>query len=345
MQQQQEQAKVVAVTGASGYIAGQVIKALLEEPGKYRVKGSVRSLADPTKVAHLRQLFPALELFEADLVNEGSFDTPFQGCDYVLHTASPFQLTVKDPQRDLIDPAVNGTLNVLRAAAKAETVKRVVVTSSVAAITTQAVPPPDKVWTEADWNLDSTIENAPYRLSKRLAEEAAWNFVKELNKEREGASKPKLELVTLCPAFVLGPPLSSRTDGESVRAVKGFLTGDFKESGTKPLCFGIVDIRDVARAHVNAIEKNEAVGNRYLLSSNEGYSMLELAQMIRDEEDLSEFRDQLPDKQVGEFAYRPKLSHAKAEKELGIEFKPVKQSVVDMARALISLGIVTPPSK
>ncbi len=104
----------VVVTGASGFIAGHVIEQLLAKG--YRVKGSVRSLADEGKVKHLREKFHGLELFEADLLSEGSFDAAVAGADYVVHTASPFIITVADPQRDLIEPAVKGTLNVLWAA-------------------------------------------------------------------------------------------------------------------------------------------------------------------------------------------------------------------------------------
>lgn len=326
------------MTGASGFIAGQVIKALYERHPSWKVKGSVRSVADPSKVQHLRTLFPHLELFEADLVKEGSFDEAFRGCDYVLHTASPFQLVVEDPQRDLLDPAVKGTLNVLRAAAKAESVKRVVLTSSVAAIVGEQIE--GKVYTEDDWNLVSTIQDSPYRLSKRLAEETAWNFVKELNVEREHQGKPKLELVTICPSFVLGPPLSSRTDGESCRAMKGILSGAFKESGCRPLALGSVDVRDVALAHVVALEKPEAVGKRYILSSTTCYTLLDYANILRGDEQFRDFVDRLPDKINGDIGFRPLISHERAEKELGIVFTPIEKTIVDMAKQFIELGMV-----
>jgi len=106
----------VAVTGASGYIAGPIINLLFERG--YQVKASVRSLSDPTKTSHLKTLFPSLQLFEADLLKEGSFDEAFKDCDFVIHTASPFQLQVSDPQKDLVDPALKGTLNVLNAVKK-----------------------------------------------------------------------------------------------------------------------------------------------------------------------------------------------------------------------------------
>lgn len=126
-------AHVVAVTGVSGYIGSEVVKQLLEKG--YTVRGTVRSKSNTSKVQHLLKLSDALpgtlELFEADLLNSDDFDEVVRGSDFVLHTASPFVTSVGDPQRDLIDPAVNGTTSVLTAAGKAG-IRRVVVTSSVA---------------------------------------------------------------------------------------------------------------------------------------------------------------------------------------------------------------------
>ena len=129
----QHAAQVVAVTGVSGYIGSEVVKQLLEKG--YTVRGTVRSKSNTSKVQHLLTLSDALpgqlELFEADLLKDGDFDNVVRGADFVLHTASPFFTETSDPQKDLVDPAVNGTTNVLNAAGKAG-IKRVVVTSSVA---------------------------------------------------------------------------------------------------------------------------------------------------------------------------------------------------------------------
>ena len=128
-----EAARVVAVTGVSGYIGSEVVKQLLEKG--YTVRGTVRSKANTSKVQHLQKLSDALpgnlELFEADLLKAGDFDEVVRGADFVMHTASPFFTETNDPQKDLVDPAVNGTTNVLNAAGKAG-IKRVVLTSSVA---------------------------------------------------------------------------------------------------------------------------------------------------------------------------------------------------------------------
>ncbi|KAL3152539.1 hypothetical protein ABBQ32_001567 [Trebouxia sp. C0010 RCD-2024] len=163
-------ARVVAVTGVSGYIGSEVVKQLLEKG--YTVRGTVRSKANTSKVQHLLKLSDALpgnlELFEADLLKAGDFDEVVCGADFVLHSASPFFTETNDPQKDLVDPAVNGTTNVLNAAGKAG-IKRVVLTSSVAAVRSGKFTEPPvngKLYTEEDWNKTSTLQGEPYNLSK-----------------------------------------------------------------------------------------------------------------------------------------------------------------------------------
>ena len=156
----------ILVTGASGFIASRIVEQLLAKG--YGVRGTVRSLKTDKErdLAPLRALEGAadrLELVEADLLAEGSFDRAAAGCEYVMHTASPYVLDAKDPQRDLVDPAVSGTRNVLSACQRAATVKRVVLTSSMAAITDE--PESDHVLTESDWNEKSSLERNPYYYS------------------------------------------------------------------------------------------------------------------------------------------------------------------------------------
>jgi dihydroflavonol-4-reductase len=128
-----------------------------------------------------------LELVKADLTTDGAFDAIIKDVEYVLHIASPFIMEVKDPQKDLVDPAVKGTLAVLNACEKSGTVKKVVITSSIAAITDS--PNPKVTYTELDWNKDSSLTRNPYYYSKRMAEETAWNFMKE--------KSPKFTLATI----------------------------------------------------------------------------------------------------------------------------------------------------
>mmetsp|Transcript_15165 Transcript_15165/g.52697 ORF Transcript_15165/g.52697 Transcript_15165/m.52697 type:complete len:333 (-) Transcript_15165:128-1126(-) len=322
---------IVAVTGGSGYIAGHCIHQLLEKG--YTVRATVRDKSNATKVKHLTDSFPGVQLYEADLLSEGSFDEFCAGAHIVLHTASPFQLTIEDPQRDLVDPAVKGTLNVLRSAKKAGTVRRVVVTSSCAAVAPNKPPEdPEYVFTEDDWNDDASLTEAPYRFSKAEAERAAWKFAEE-----EG-----LDVVVINPSFVLGPPFSARTDSTSVKFVLNCLNGGIKAAGgTGPACFGAVDVRDIARAHIAAFE-NEGAKGRYIMSSSEGVSHFELATFLREDPAFEGFP--VPDKQKEAPARRPKYDHSKAERELGITFTDVRTAVTDMGKYLVETGMVAKPA-
>jgi len=314
--------------GVSGFIAGWVAKLLSERNG-YVVRGTVRDLNSAEKVKHLRELLPKVQLFQADLVKEGTFDEATKGVDIVFHTASPFQLTVADPVKDLVEPALQGTLNVLRAVQRAGTVKRVVLTSSVAAVISSSfmAANPDHAFTEEDWNNTSTIEAEAYRYSKVEAEKAAWAFAKE----------HKIDLVTICPSFVLGPPLSARTDSTSVATIVSCFDGSKVASGVGgPVAFGAVDVRDVAEAHILAAEKKEASG-RYIVSSERGYSQFELVHVIRQTGRFNQYP--LPTKETVPVKMRQRFNLSKV-KALGVQFRPIEVTLIDMAEALIKLGVI-----
>lgn len=234
----------VLVTGATGFIAAHLVEQLLD--AGYTVRGTARQAPPAGRTG--------LEYVVADLTRPGAFDEAVNGCDVVMHTASPYALTVKDPQRDLVDPAVNGTLNVLRACAKAPSVRRVVLTSSMAAITDE--PPQDHALDESDWNTRSSLTRNPYYYSKTLAERTAWDFV-----ERE---RPGFSLVAINPFMVVGPSLGPSLN-VSNRVFADMLTG--KYPGLVSLAWGITDVRDVARAHVLAMETPSARG-RYLCAGD-----------------------------------------------------------------------------
>src|SRR6266404_1605076 len=201
---------LVLVTGATGYIAGHCIRELLEHG--YRVRGTVRSLADPTKTEHLRriaaQLGGSLELVEADLTADRGWRDAATGCTYVQHVASPFPAEVPKDEMDLIRPAVDGAKRVLQASADSGTVKRVVMTSSVAAVAFGHKDGNGAVRTEADWSIAENCD--AYPKSKTLAERAAWDFVAALPTEQ------RFELAVINPGFVLGPLLNADqgTSGE-----------------------------------------------------------------------------------------------------------------------------------
>lgn len=237
----------VLVTGAGGFVAAALVERLLARG--LRVRGTVRA---PGKGdAPLRALPGAaerLEIVAADLLDEGAFDEAARGCSVVFHTASPYAINVADPQRDLVDPAVKGTENVLRAAAAAG-VRRVVLTSSMAAITDE---PPDRVLTEADWNTSSSLDRNPYYFSKVMAERAAWRFTEE--------RAPSFRLVVIHPFLVVGPSIPPSVN-TSNRILVDLLAGNYP--GLLDLAWGFVDVRDVAIAHERAAEVDGASG-RYL---------------------------------------------------------------------------------
>ncbi len=263
------------VTGAGGFIASWVVKKLLERG--ITVHGTVRDANNETKTAHLwaldAELPGELTLFEADLLKEGSFDEAAAGCDTIFHLASPFvPFKVKAPQQELIEPAVAGTKNVLHTADRTTGIKNVVLTSSVAAIMGDPVDKADKErpsFSEEDWNESSSLHHQPYSYSKVLAEREAWKIA---------AAQKQWKLIVINPGFVLGPTLSKRSDSTSTGMVMQFLNGSFK-LGVPELSFGIVDVRDVAEAHVRAATFEEAEGR--ILVSGPVLSMPEIKEIIQ----------------------------------------------------------------
>lgn len=258
-----DKTKPVLVTGATGYVAGWLVKKLLDEG--ITVHAAVRNPDKKEKIEHLDKVAAtskgSIKYFKSDLLEKGSYAEAMKDCELVFHTASPFVMDVKDPQRDLIDPAVLGTQNVLETANQIPSVKRVVVTSSCAAIYTDAIDcqnAPGGILTEDIWNTTSSLEYQPYSYSKTLAEKKAWEIAeKQLN----------WDLVTINPSFVLGPPLNVKANtSESFTILKQMGDGTFK-TGAPKMGIGMVDVRDVADAHYKAGFLPEAKG-RYITSAH-----------------------------------------------------------------------------
>ena len=327
----------VLVTGASGFVASHIVRQLLEDG--YRVRGTVRDPERTRAEGHLTALPDAserLELVRADLLTPHAFDDAVTGCAYVIHTASPYVIDVDDPQRDLVDPAVLGTTSVLQSCLEAEGVRRVVLTSSGAAISDQAN---GHINTEEDWNTRSSLTRNPYYHSKTLAERAAWDFV--------ATNDPGFDLVVINPFYVIGPSLVP-----GVNTSHTFFTGF--TNGRIPAVLAIdwpfVDVRDVASAHVLAMEL-PAAGGRYIVAA-ETWSMRQVIDLLRANGWGDRYRlpslsmDRGPGVALSRLAVNlqppgprsymkshlgghMRFDNTKARTELGIEFRDVDQTILD----------------
>lgn len=348
-----DKSKPVLVTGATGYVAGWLVKRLLDEG--ITVHAAVRNPDKKEKVEHLDEAAKnskgSIKYYKSDLLTEGSYAKAMEGCELVFHTASPFITDVKDPQRDLIDPAVKGTANVLEKANKVSSVKRVVVTSSCAAIYTDASEcskAPGGSLTEEVWNKTASLKYQPYSYSKTLAERKAWEMAE---------SQDRWDLVTINPSFVMGPPLNVKANtSESFNILKQMGDGTFK-SGAPKMGIGLVDVRDVAEAHFQAGFNPEAKG-RYITSAH-NTNFYEMAQSLQEK-----FGNKypLPKKAlpkwllmiVGPMANKLftrrfiknninvefRADNSKIRKELGIQFRPMKESMEDAFQVLVDNKVI-----
>ncbi|MEM6683212.1 MAG: aldehyde reductase [Pseudomonadota bacterium] len=237
----------VFVTGASGFIAKHIVSELLDKG--YAVRAGIRS---QRRKIELQNLFPdaGLEFALLDLMQDDGWHQAMQGCDILMHTASPLPLAEpKDPQ-ELIRPAVDGTMRALRAA-KAAGITRVILTSSNVAMYKDPAKPIDQPSDESNWTDPEDPTVVAYEASKTLAERAAWDFV---------ANNPEMELTTINPGMVFGPPLDAHFS-TSLEIVERLMSG--KDPLAPPMQMPIVDVRDVAMLHVAAIDHEAATGERY----------------------------------------------------------------------------------
>lgn len=248
----------ILVTGASGFIAKHILKDLLD--AGYLVRGSVRSpsRADEVTAAvspHLADrsnLNERLTFVTLDLDRDEGWQAALSGADALIHTASPFPLVQPSNEEDVIRPAVEGTLRALRAAKNAG-VTRVVMTSSSVALMFKTLEPGRMALDESDWSDLSDACATPYVKSKTLAERAAWDFV--------ASEAPNMQLTTINPAFVLGPPLD-RNFGTSLRVIQRLLRA--RDPMLPKFGFPTVDVRDIAKMHLRALRSPEAVGKRFI---------------------------------------------------------------------------------
>lgn len=343
-----DKSKPVLVTGATGYVAGWLVEKLLQEG--LTVHAAVRDPENKEKIQPLQDLgdlFPgSIRFFASDLLKQGSYKEAMEGCELVYHTASPFIVSVDDPQKELIDPALLGTRNILEEANRTDSVKRVVLTSSCAAIygdNIDVLKAPGEILTEEIWNETSSLTHQAYAYSKTLAEKEAW----KINK-----AQSRWDLVVVNPSMVIGPALNPRAiTSESFRILKQLGDGSVK-SGVPKMGFGVVDVRDLAVAHFQAGFLSQAKG-RHILS---GYNttLLGLAETLLP--DYGE-RYPIPRKIMPKFLvwlFGPMINKAltrtyvaknagylfaadnsKSIKALGVKYRPLEDSMKDTFRQMI----------
>jgi len=347
--------RLVLVTGVTGYIASHIVQQLLNL--NYRVRGTVRSLKNTSITTHFNS-FPhaaeRLEFVEADLANDDSWPQAVKGCDFIIHTASPCMLEsrVKDVEKELIQPAVQGTLSVLRGAAASKgAVKRVILTSSVASIIEGHMKDPkytpDYLYQESDFSdLNGFMDG--YCRSKTRAELAAWEFVKGLSAEE------KFEFCTVNPSMVMGPILSSKSSGSAELIVR-FLT----KSEPKPhISTPTVDVRDVASVHIRAMTAPaEKIEGRRFICADANVGLIEIAQVLTKEfnhQGYSVSTSSVPNWLMGIAGWFNKeaagvkymlgritnVDKSKTEETLGIKFRPWQEAILEMAYSVIQLGLV-----
>lgn len=337
---------LVLITGITGFLAAHCLDAVLDDPAGYRVRGTLRSKG---KAEELLARFSSeqrsrIELVEVKDTASSDLTQAIKDVDYILHTASPYQPSVEDVERDLLKPALDGTLNVLRYAHKEPSVKFVAITSSFAAIRNANKGGhlrPGFTYTEDDWN-PSTVEEAKqqgglfaYAVSKALAEKGAWDFVRE--------QKPHYKIAAFNPPMIYGPTLqpsgkSKSSLNTSSKGIYALISGlDAMPEDKLPLfCHG----RDVADAHVRAIAKlNEgAADRRWLLCGGTftwGMAVKHIAKTH------PELKDRLPkgwesakEKDLGQFA---KLDSRPAQQVLGIKFRDWKVTLDESIDSLLEL--------
>jgi dihydroflavonol-4-reductase len=342
----QQQNETVLVTGGSGFLASYCILQLLREG--YRVKTTIRS--PEKKMAVIKQLQTGglqhpdrLHFIAADLTRDENWNEAVNGCTYVLHVASPFPGNVSRDENELIVPAREGALRVLRAACAAG-VKRVVLTSSFAAIG-YSIDPRDHVFTEADWT-DPNAKLPAYIKSKAVAEKAAWDFMADVDSE--------MELTVINPVGIFGPVLGEDFSS-SIQIIRRMMTGEMP--AVPDVYTNLTDVRDVADLHIRAMLAPEAAGQRFLALSGGNMSFAEIARTIKT--GVSEVSDRISTKTAPSWLlrilspFKPELkqvipnlgvvrnaTNEKAKRLMGWKPRSNQEVIIATAKSLLAHDIV-----
>jgi nucleoside-diphosphate-sugar epimerase len=340
--------ELVVVTGGSGFIASHIILQLLQQG--YAVRTTARSLGKRPLIEQMLRKggltdLSALEVVAADLTHEEPWDAAIAGASYVIHVASPTPTINYKDEKEMLQPAINGVLYVLRAASRHH-VKRVALTSAYGAIFA-GHPDRNTPFTEDVWSDLSAKGVHPYQKSKTMSERAAWDFI---DHDDSG-----LELATVNPVAVMGPVLADDYSHSNIQ-IQEMLTG--KTKAVPRVNSGYVDVRDVASMHILAMTEPAAAGQRFLATTGETYSMLDVANILRAA--FPAFAANLPTKTIPTAALKlaakanPMLrmvasvadkyaetSDAKAVELLGWHHRSAKDAIIATAQSMIDLGVVS----
>lgn len=340
----------VLVTGATGYVAGWVVKRLLEEG--VTVHATVRDPSNVAKREHLDRLAESspgtLRYFAADLLDPDGFAEAMAGCRVVFHIASPFVTGVSDPQKELVEPALLGTRHVLEQVDRTDSVERVVLTSSCAAIygdNADLAETPDGVFTEEVWNTSSSLEHGAYSYSKTVAEHEAWAIHDRQSRWR---------LVVVNPSLVMGPGVRPQGTSESFNILRQLGDGTLK-SGAPDFGFGIIDVRDLAEAHLRAAFLPEAHGRNIISGHNSSLPELGRVLLPRYGDDYPIPRRTLPKalvwligplvdksmtrKTVAKNVGLPwRADNGKSVRELGMTYRSLEETMNDAFAQLVETG-------
>ena len=333
------------ITGATGYVAGWIVKKLLDEG--FTVHAPVRNPENKEKLKYLNETAEKasgkIKYFKADLLETASYDEAIKNCELVFHTASPFINKVKYPQKDLLDPALKGTINVLESANITESVKRVVLTSSCAAIIGDAIDCenyPNGLATEEFWNDSSSLNHQPYSYSKVLAEKKAWKIAEAQN---------RWDLVVINPSLVIGPGINPKSTSESFNLIKQLGNGKMR-FGLPDYTIGVVDVRDLAAAHYNAGFTPEAKGRHIISGENTDFLNMSVALHKKYADKYPLPKKTLPkflvwlvapaigvtrkaiSKNVG---HKWKVDNTKSIKQLNMKYRTMKESIMDFFQQMI----------